>query len=224
MWHVGRPQDDPPFGWKESVQAKMTDKEWKEMITPGSKLNLRWLNQVDNVAKYLHELQVLGVPVLWRPYHESNGVWFWWGHRKGPNGSALLYRMMFDRFVKYHKLNNLIWVWNANAPRQLIQDEAYAYEDYFPGLDYVDVLAADIYHSDYRQSHHDELIDLGKGKVVALGEVGEVPSPEILEHQPRWTWFMIWGDFVNTHNTPQQIQNLYDSPRILTHEDLIMSK
>jgi mannan endo-1,4-beta-mannosidase len=224
MWHVGRPQDDPPFSWKESVQAKMTDKEWEELITPGTKLNSKWMSRVDTIAAYLKELQILGVPVLWRPYHELNGVWFWWGNRKGENGSAKLYRMMFDRFVNYHSLNNLIWVWNTNAPRQLINDEAYVYEDYFPGLDYVDVLAADVYHSDYRQSHHDELAKLGQGKVIALGEVGEVPTPEILDHQPLWTWFMIWSNFVNTHNTPQQIRDLYNYPKTLTHEDFIKVK
>jgi len=224
MWHSGRPQDDPPFGWKESVQARMTDKEWEELTTPGTQLNSRWLNQVDTVAKYLNELQALGVPILWRPYHESNGVWFWWGNRKGPNGSAKLYKMMFDRFVNTHKLNNLIWVWNANAPRQLINDEAYAYKDYFPGLDCVDVLAADVYHNDYRRSHHDELVELGQGKVIALGEVGEVPTPEILEDQPMWAWFMIWGNFVDTHNSPERIRALYGYPRTLTHEGFTAGK
>jgi mannobiose 2-epimerase len=219
MWHAGRPQDDPPFGWKESIQGKMTDAEWNNLITPGTPLHTRWMAQVDTVAAYLKKLQVLGVPVLWRPYHEANGVWFWWGNRKGENGSARLYRMMFDRFVNYHRLNNLIWVWNTNAPRQLRDDEAFAYEDYFPGLEYVDVLAADIYHRDYRQSHHDELVQLGRGKLIALGEVGEVPTPEILDRQPMWAWFMIWSNFVNTHNTPEQIQQLYAYPKILTHEN-----
>ena len=181
MWHVGRPQDDPPFKWKESVQGKMTDEEWKELTTPGTALNSRWMARIDTVASYLNKLQTLGVPVLWRPYHESNGVWFWWGNKRGENGFAKLYRMMYDRFVNYHKLNNLIWVWNTNAPRQLINDEAYVYDDYFPGLDYVDVLATDVYHHDYRQSHHDDLVRLSHGKIIALGEVGEVPSPEILD-------------------------------------------
>ena len=219
MWHAGRPLDDPPFGWKESIQARLSDREWKDLLTPGTRLHDRWVKQVDTIAKYLNELQSLGVPVLWRPYHESNGVWFWWGNRKGPDGSAALYRMMFDRFVNHHRLNNLIWVWNANAPRQLIKDEAFAYEDFYPGAEYVDVLAADVYHHDYRQAHHDELVELAGGKPIALGEVGEVPTPEILASQPRWTWFMIWEDFVDTHNTPRQIQDLYAYPRILTREN-----
>jgi mannan endo-1,4-beta-mannosidase len=218
MWHAGRPLDDPPFGWKESIQAKMTDTQWKELTTPGTALNARWAAQVDTVASYLKELQALGVPVLWRPYHEQNGVWFWWGNRKGPDGSAKLYRMMYERFVNVHHLNNLIWVWDTNTPRRLFQDEAYAYDEFFPGLDCVDVLAADVYHNDFKQSHHDELLELGKGKPIALGEVGEVPTPTILKMQPFWTWFMIWGNFVDTHNTPVQVRRLYSDPRVLTHE------
>ena len=219
MWHAGRPMDDPPFGHKESVQGKLTDHEWQELLSPDTELHKRWLRRVDSVAAHLKELQELGVPVLWRPYHEMNGVWFWWGNRRGENGSAKLYKMIFDRFVKYHKLNNLLWVWNANAPRQLVRDEAFAYECFFPGLDCVDVLATDIYRHDYLQSHHDDLVTLAQGKVVALGEVGEVPTPEILERQPRWTWFMIWGPLVDTHNTPQQIKALYDCSGVLSHED-----
>lgn len=221
MWHAGRPQDNPPFKWKESIQGKMTAAEWKELTTPGTELNARWMAQVDTVARYLKELQTLGVPVLWRPYHESNGVWFWWGNKREENGFPKLFRMMYDRFVNVHKLNNLLWVWNTNAPRQLINDEAYEYEDYFPGMNYVDVLATDVYHNDYRQSHHDELVRLGHGKIIALGEVGEVPTPEILNQQPMWTWFMIWANFVTTHNTPRQMRELYNYPRTLSHEDFM---
>ena len=224
MWHAGRPQDDPPFKWKEGIQGKMTPEQWTELTTPGTPLNARWIAQVDTVAKYLRELQILGVPVLWRPYHESNGVWFWWGNKRGENGFAKLYRMMYDRFVNVHNLNNLLWVWNTNAPRQLLNDEAYRYEDYFPGLNYVDVLATDVYHSDFRQSHHDELFRLGQGKIIALGEIGNVPSPEILDRQPMWSWFMIWGAFVSMRNTPEEVRALYDSPRTLSHEEYLESK
>ena len=63
---------------------------------------------------------------------------------------------MYDRFVNYHKLNNLIWIWNANAPRDWKDDEAYEYHLFYPGPEFVDILAADIYKGDYKQSHHDD--------------------------------------------------------------------
>ena len=105
---------------------------------------------------------------------------------------------------------------NANAPRDWKDDEAYAYELFYPGNKYVDILAADIYKNDYNQSHHDELIELGKGKLIALGEVGVLPTPEILSEQPKWVWFMCWARFPWTDNTREQVQRLYDDPRVIT--------
>ena len=219
MWHEGRPIDNPPFDWRTSIQGKLTDEEWKELTTPGTPLYKRWLSDIDSVAMYLKTLEDLGVPVLWRPYHEMNGVWFWWGNRKGPDGSSKLYRMMYDRYVNHFHLNNLLWVWGPNAPRNLPNDEAYDYADYFPGLDYVDVLASDIYHDDFKQTHYAQLLSLARGKLIALGEVGEAPTPEILEDQPNWTYFMIWGNFVHTLNTSQAVKYLFDDPRVISHRD-----
>jgi mannan endo-1,4-beta-mannosidase len=220
MWHTGRPQDNPPFEWKTSTQGEMSDEEWTELTTPGTALNIKWTERVDTIANYLKVLQDENIPVLWRPYHEMNGIWFWWGDKKGEDGFAKLWKMMYDRFVNFHHLDNLIWVWNTNTPRDRENDEAYDYDLYFPGLEYVDVLAADVYHNDYRQEHHDQLLELAEGKVISLGEVGEAPTPEILDQQPEWAWFMIWSKWVETHNTPEKIKDLYSYPRTLSHEDI----
>jgi len=107
--------DDEPVTFRDSVQGHLTDFEWRELLTPGSALNRRWCAQVDVIAGYLKQLQAAHVPVLWRPYHEVNGDWFWWGGRKGKDGSAALYRQLYDRFVNRHHLDNLVWVWNAGA-------------------------------------------------------------------------------------------------------------
>ena len=148
MWHEGKPTDDPPYEFSKNVIAKMSDADWNELVTPGTNLNARWLKQIDFIAGYLKQLQTAGVPVLWRPYHEMNGVWFWWGNKKGENGITKLWKMMYDRFTNYHHLNNLIWVWGANGLRDIPFDEAYDYKDYYPGANYVDVLGADVYHFD----------------------------------------------------------------------------
>jgi mannan endo-1,4-beta-mannosidase len=91
-WHAVRPTDDEPVTFRDSVQGHLTDFEWNELLTPGSDLNVRWTAQVDVIAGYLKQLQQAGVSVLFRPYHEMNGNWFWWGGRPGPRGSAELYR------------------------------------------------------------------------------------------------------------------------------------
>jgi mannan endo-1,4-beta-mannosidase len=220
MWHAGRPTDEPPFGWSTSIQGDVTDEQWHELTRPGTRLHGRWLAQLDVIAGYLATLRDAGVPVLWRPYHELNGVWFWWGDRKGPQGSAKLYRMMYERFVGHHRLHNLLWVWNANAPRDIPRDEARAYADFYPGARYVDVLATDVYNFDYEQKDYRELLRLANGKPIALGEVGELPKPEILDAQPMWSWFMVWANWLETHNQPQRVKDVYAYPKTLTLDEL----
>lgn len=220
MWHAGRPQDDPPFEWSASIQGELTAAEWRELTTPGTRLNLRWQRQADVVAGYLAQLRDAKVPVLWRPYHEMNGVWFWWGDKKGAQGYQKLYRMLYDRFVRHHRLDNLLWVWNANAPRDIPKDQAYAYASYYPGPAYVDVLATDVYNFDYEQKDYDELRRLANGKLIALGEVGELPKPEILDAEPLWSWFMVWSSWLETHNTPERVKAIYAYPRVRTLEEM----
>jgi mannan endo-1,4-beta-mannosidase len=214
MTHMSKPfesRDTVP----RSPWGALTDDAWQDLITPGTDIHQLFLTRLDRIAEGLKALQDVGVPVLWRPFHEMNGVWFWWGNRAGPEGVQALWILMYERYTGYHGLNNLIWVWNPNAPRDWEDDEAYDYHLFYPGHDYVDVLAADIYKGDYKQSHHDDLLALGEGKPIALGEVGELPSPEIFEQQPMWTWFMTWANWIWTHNTPEQVRAIYDSPRVV---------
>ncbi len=220
MYHQRAPTFNIPAGMSH-VRHVMSEKEWKDLITPGTKINKKWLNDIDEVAAGLKILQENNIPVLWRPYHEMNGTWFWWCDKKGENGIQKLWKMMYDRFTNYHKLNNLIWVWNANAPRNKKDDEAYAYNLYYPGNDYVDVLATDIYHNDYKQSHHDQLLDLGEGKLIAIGECGKLPTPEMLAKMNKYTWFMEWAGWLWNHNKKEDVRKLYNDERVLTLDEHI---
>lgn len=220
MWHVGRPFDNSPYSWKNSVQNSINEKDWKAILTPGTRINEQWKAQVDTVAKALLQLQEKNIPVLWRPYHEMNGVWFWWGNKPGKDGYIALWKMLYHRLTDYHHLNNLIWVWNANAPRDIPDDEAFPYQDFYPGADYVDILATDVYHYDYEQNEYNELLKLANGKPIALGEVGELPKETILEKQPKWSWFMVWANWVETANTPKRVQNIYKAENTLDLSNL----
>lgn len=220
MWHAGRPVDDPPFGWRESIQGELNEAQWKELTTPGTPLNKRWETQVDKIARYLKQLQEAKVPVLWRPYHEMNGVWFWWGDKKGPEGYQALWKMMFDRFTNVHQINNLLWVWNANAPRDIPFDQAYSYQHFYPGHEYVDVLATDVYHFDYEDKDYRELLDLAEGKLIALGECGELPNSQILQVQHGFSWFMVWANWIQIDNSPQRVKEIYNHPQVITHDEV----
>ena len=106
----------------------------------------------------------MGVPILWRPFHEGEGSWFWWGS-KGAETLKKLWRLMFDRYVNHHGLHNLLWVWNSPDPAT------------YPGDDTVDIISRDIYpdkhsHTSLGEKYR-ELLRITKAKKVALiGENG----------------------------------------------------
>jgi mannan endo-1,4-beta-mannosidase len=226
MWHACPP------GWGDCCDGKKiwamenrpSPQEWIELTTEGTPMNSAWKHQADTIAGYLTQLKDANVTVLWRPYHEMNGVWFWWCNQKDESGFKRLWIMMYDYYVDHHKLDNLIWVWDANAPRDIPGDEAFVYKMFWPGDEYVDVLAADVYRDDWKQSHHDDLLKLANGKPIAIGEAAPPPSIEVLTRQNRWVWFMPWGNLVLWGNGPERIKELMDNERVLTKDDVIIDE
>jgi len=223
-WHAVPPTADEPITFRElpgsdpkalkSVQGKLLDEQFKDVLTPGTALYNKWCSQVDEIAVYLKQLQDAHVPVLWRPYHEMNGDWFWWGGRTGQYSTIALYKQIFDRIVNVHHLNNLVWVWSMDRPSTPVRQ----FVNFFPGSEYVDVLSLDVYGNDFAQSYYDGLTALSQGKPVALAEVGNPPAPEILEQQPRWTYYMVWAGMVR-NTSKRQYNTLLADPRILSLED-----
>jgi mannose/cellobiose epimerase-like protein (N-acyl-D-glucosamine 2-epimerase family) len=226
MWHACPPGSgdccDGSKVW--AMENRPSQKEWDEITTEGTDLYKAWMKQADTIADYLKQLRDAKVPVLWRPYHEMNGAWFWWGNYKGENGFKKLWIMMFDYLVKHHKLDNLIWIWSPNAPRDTPGDEAFPYEEFWPGDEYVDVLAVDVHRDDWKQSHHDGLAKLANGKPIAIGESAPPPKPEVLESQSDWAWFMPWGNLVSAGDGIERVKALFESDRVLAREDVTIDK
>ena len=224
-WHAVPPTADEPITFRPlpgadpnnliSVQGQLTDEQFESVLTPGTPLNKKWLAQMDTVAYYLKQLQEAKVPVLWRPYHEMNGSWFWWGGRtEGEITTKALYRGMFERFTQYHGLTNLVWMWNVDR----VSREGMEFEKYYPGNETLDILSLDVYGSDFAQSYYDGLMNLSQGKPLLFGEVGNPPSVEVLDAQPNWTSWVIWAGMVR-NTTKAQYQTMIDDPRILFQED-----
>ena len=107
-----------------------------DLLAPGTPVYTRWLRQLDDLAAGLQQLQDAGVVVLWRPFHEMNGGWFWWGAQP-PVDFVRVWRQMFDYFTQTKGLHNLIWVYAPNHG-----DNA---ADYYPGDGYTDLVGLDAY-------------------------------------------------------------------------------
>ncbi len=159
------------------------------------------LSNIDQVAGYLKKMQKHGIAVLWRPLHEGSGntyeyeggtAWFWWGI-KGADTYKKLWRFLYDRLVNYHKLNNLIWVWNS----QMGDD------DWYPGDDVVDVVGRDSYYAlQYPlMKEYKALAAKYPSKLIALAECGNGDDvkmsswSDIWKDGSRWSWFTTWYDY-----------------------------
>jgi mannan endo-1,4-beta-mannosidase len=221
MWHMCPPTHPEPCGWDtaDGVWATLDDAQWHELSTDGTPLNRAWRDELDAVVPLLRELRDAGVEVLWRPLHEMNDTWAWWGGRPGPDGSRRLYQLMHDYLVRRQGLTNLVWVWDVTDQRL---DEI---DDYFPGSDYVDVASIDIWQKDYpSQNDYAAMLAVAAGKPIALGEVKKVPSPAVLAEQPDWAWFMVWAEELSDSNGGDAVEATYYDRHVLNREQVLRDR
>jgi hypothetical protein len=203
-WHCTYPTTSYVWG---NVQRATTDAEFNQILTAGDPKNTWLLNELDAIAVHLKTMQNAGVPVLFRPWHEMNGYWFWWGKK---SNFAKLWALTYDRLVNRNGLNNLIWVWCPNCMKATDMNIG-DYKLYYPGHGQVDVLAWDIYLNEFSQKFHDELYAFGGGKPIAIGEAGGLPSMKTLQaSQWRYTWALAWGEpNFSSENTADQKKQFF---------------
>jgi mannan endo-1,4-beta-mannosidase len=213
-WHWLAPVGASELIW-DSFWTKRTTFDLRRVKDEASAEYLAVIRDLDHIAEKLKVLRDARVPVLWRPLHEAEGGWFWWGAH-GPEATKHLYLLMFDRFTHIHQLDNLLWVWTTT-------DDPGA-RDWYPGDRYVDIVATDLYspagtHGDFF-TVFDELRERYHGrKPIALGECGVIPS--INTHAP-WLWFLVWDDFITRPevNPPDLIVRTYADPNVITLDRL----
>jgi mannan endo-1,4-beta-mannosidase len=136
LWHWNAPAglyDTEENKWWSGFYTRATDFDVEAALSSTTNANYTLiLRDIDAIAVQLKRLQSAGVPVLFRPLHEAEGGWFWWG-AKGPEPTKKLWLLLHDRLTNYHKLSNLLWVWNSLLPA------------WYPGDDTIDILSADVY-------------------------------------------------------------------------------
>lgn len=146
------------------------------------------LRDIDAIAVELRKFADAGVPVLWRPLHEADGRWFWWG-ASGPAPFRALWRLMHDRLTGRHGLNNLLWVYTGTQRMEWYPDDAtfdiIGVDAYPPGD--ADPLSATWRAIQKRYAGR---------KLIALSEIGGVPDVAAMHRHGVWfAWFASWtGD------------------------------
>lgn len=206
----------PLGGRSKAFYSRNTDFDASKAVIDGTPENIALLSDMDVMAGLLRPFCDKHIPILWRPFHEGDGDWFWWG-AKGAETVKKLFRIMYDRYTNYHKLNNLIWVWNSQKP------------ECYPGDDVVDIISRDIYppkheHTSLSGMYYELLKITGQPKVVLIGENGTLPDADAIHNEKiGWATFMTWsGVFCMSEefSSYEYMKKLYDSPYAVTKDKL----
>lgn len=198
MWYWESPSK------KSSVYAKDTDFVLKDAVTD---IDISMLTQeeirglygegkiseqcyglildMDSMAGQLTTLKNKGVPVLWRPLHESSGDWFWWGN--DTESYKWLWNLMYKRFTDYFGLDNLIWIWNGQSESTLVDKNTF------------DIASLDIYMDSQKDygSRYEQFLALqkivGEEKLIALSECSKIPDIDAsFRDNSVWSFFGLW--------------------------------
>lgn len=202
----------PLGGRDKAFYSEHTDFDPEKVLIEGTDERAAFYSDLDKIAKLIKPFTDRHIPVLWRPFHESDGKWFWWG-RKGPKVACELYKLVYHLFVDEYHLDNLLWVWNCRL------------EEGYPGDEYVDIISVDIYleqytRTDYKKEYEELIKATTANKVAALAEIGYLPDIEMLsESKVPFAYFMTWSkEFIigEQYNTVDNLRTLYNSPYVVT--------
>ena len=177
VWHPGNPVPGGNFG------TPVNTAYLRSMINDGTTVGQNWQIQLNRAAAVLQQFENAGVPVLFRPLHEQNGDFFWWGH-DGSRGAALrarqeawtrMWRDMIAEMTVRKGLNNVLFVFGTN---QVNYGGVAPPLTYYPGDEWADAVSIDVYDEDLDLAgvqrglqHYAALI--GTGKPFGLAEFGQ---------------------------------------------------
>lgn len=151
-------------------------------ILPGGEKNEEYNQFLDIIADFANNLKDDGnkpIPVIFRPFHEQNGGWFWWGAPYRTKEQYIeLYRYTVEYLRDVKGVNNFLY---AYSPNSSFNNSEATYMETYPGDEYVDVLGFDSYYNGSSEGWFEgalqdaklvsRLAD-SKGKVAALTEFG----------------------------------------------------
>lgn len=241
-WHWYAPDDMEDIKKKCSFYYKTTGYSHKtgfdiiRAVTEGTPEYEFVIREIDLVCEAMKLFEKEDIPILWRPLHEANGDWFWWGNRGAQSVEAYkkLWYIMFDRMMNLHKLKNLIWVWNGQDKRMAVHPNTF------------DIVGEDVYTDPPEHTSQLErfrtVTSYTYGKMAALSECGAIPDPDEMQKDgAEWLWWLPWwGQFVYkpaecgiaakdengqprlnpAYMSEEFLKRVMNDPRVVTLEDI----
>lgn len=197
----------PIGGRDKAFYTKNTDFDARRVLEADTPEREAFYSDMAHIADELEIFKERDIPILWRPFHEVEGTWFWWG-AQGGEVARELYLLMYDYFVNERKLHNLLWVWSSPT------------RESYPGDEYVDIIGWDIYlpekeYTDYKDKYEELISNTTHNKVAAITEVGYIPdAARLAESRVPWSYYMTWSKefcLSEDYNTYDDIKKLYSN-------------
>lgn len=243
-WHPRNPITTDTAGvWPAGTAWDATDGVVTAILTPGPThdLFLNWLERVRTFLSSLTDDAGQPIPLIFRPWHENNGAWFWWGNTHcTPDEYRALYFLTQDYM---RDLKALSWSYSPNLDGDMTED---TFLRWYPGDERIDLIGLDAYQwgteEDFvrqTRANLDMLSAFGAQhhKPIALTECGfrSVPDPTwwdrvllpILADYPL-TYALVWrnaengehfGPVPNTESA-EHFRNFFNSPYTLFLHDI----
>ena len=225
-WHWNVPSDEEGNGvafYVKSASATYTTFSISKALEEGTWENKKLLADIDLLAGEMKKLKDADVPILWRPLHEAEGGWFWWG-AEGPEPCKKLYRLLYDKFTNEYGLDNLIWVWTGSTSP--------AASEWYPGDDVVDIVGYDKYNavdgkpnlSSIASTFYSLVQGTDGEKMVAMSENDSIPSLDsLVDDKAGWLYFCPWYmNYLTSEdiNPVSNLKEIYNSEYCITLDEL----
>lgn len=241
-WHINVPIDFKSYtlgdtvDWKDctykNYQASNGTFNTENILDESSKERAYFDAAVKMLAEQFLRVQEAGVPIIFRPLHEAQGnygrygdgtAWFWWGDR-GPEVYKKLWKLLYTELTETYGVHNLLWEINLYEMENSIE--------WYPGNEYVDLIAYDKYEgsptrwgTDPATSVFLTLVGDSKDtKMVALAECDRIPDISKIRNEGAW-WLYIcpWYDEYITgesNNPKAMLKEFYNSDNVLTLDEM----
>lgn len=236
MWHCLVPEAQGSENY--TYHPEETTFSAGRALQDGTWEHAYWQDQLDKLCAVLLALQEVGIPTLWRPFHEAAGnvptggkAWFWWGN-EGSVTYVELWKYTFE-YLQRKGVHNLIWVWTT---------ENNGDADWYPGDAYVDIIGRDLYGQTATAAANEwtAIQQQYAGKMVALTECGNALDGRTVRSAQatigeqwsskgaRWLYFMPWYDYDYDNGKAQENvmcsdsfwQNALSRSYVLTRDDV----
>ncbi|WP_232793600.1 glycoside hydrolase family 26 protein [Siphonobacter sp. SORGH_AS_0500] len=176
-WHLNNPVDPTKTSWDAmdfSIRNIFSDKE----------IQNRYDSWLDRVATYFLSLKGPKgelIPVIFRPFHEHTGSWFWWGKDHATVDEYVkLWRYTVEYLRDKKGVHNLLYAYSTD--RFTSREE---YLERYPGDDVIDLVGFDIYHRP-QTAKPDRFLEDTRKMVEILRTIGKEKRKYTPLPKPDW--------------------------------------